>query len=217
MNVFNKILDLFFPRKCVFCRKILHIKEEGWCEVCTESLPYTEFGSKIEGDYFDFCISPLFYKGVPREALLSFKFKNAPVYADSLGKMLAECIMEHPDMNDYDIITWVPLSQKRKRTRGYDQAELIALATAKQLNDAAKEVLKKSLDVKPQSEFRDAGERRANIDGAYDVIDSSLVKDRCVLLIDDIITTGSTLSECAKVLLDAGAHRVVCACMCKGE
>ena len=217
MNLFNKILDLFFPRKCVFCKKILHTAELGWCETCTESLPYTEFGSKIEGDYFDFCIAPLYYKDIPRDALLSYKFKNAPIYADYFGKMLADCIEEHPDMEDYDIITWVPLSQKRKRQRGYDQAELLALATAKQLNNVTVEVLEKALDVKPQSEISDAADRRANIDGAYDVIDSSLVKDKSVLLIDDIVTTGSTLSECAKVLLEAGAQRVVCATMCRGE
>jgi len=217
VKILDKVLDLLFPRKCVFCKKILHRAEIGWCEVCTESLPYTEFGSKFEGDFFDFCIAPLFYKDITRDALLSFKFKNAPIYSDPFGKILAECIIEHPDMKGYDIITWVPLSQKRKRTRGYDQAELLAVATAKQLNNIAVGVLEKTLDVKPQSDFHNAADRRVNIDGAYDIIDSSLVTDKCVLLIDDIITTGSTLSECAKVLLDAGAHRVVCACMCRGE
>jgi len=217
MKALNSLLDLFFPRKCVFCRKILHSAELGWCEVCTESLPYTEFGSKLEGDYFDFCIAPLFYKDIPREALLSFKFRNALINADSLGKMLAECIMEHPDMTEYDIITWVPLSQKRKSARGYDQAEQLAKATAKQLNNEAVLVLEKSIDVKPQSEISDRADRRANIDGAYDVIDPCLVTDKCVLLIDDIVTTGSTLSECAKMLIEAGARRVVCATMCRGE
>ena len=226
MKFVTAILDLFFPPKCVFCRKILHGAEQDWCEVCTESLPYTEFGSVLEGDYFDFCVAPLYYKDAARKSLLSFKFRNAPIYAEAFGKMLAECIKEHPALwtSDgttpkpiYDIITWVPLSIKRKRTRGYDQALLLAMATALALDDVAVETLEKLQDVQPQSDLGSAADRRANIDGAYEVIDEELIKDKCILLIDDIITTGSTLSECAKILLDAGASRVICACMCRGE
>jgi ComF family protein len=226
MSVVPKILDLFFPRKCVFCRKILHSKESDWCEKCTETLPYTEYCSFIEGAYFDFCITPLYYKGEVREAMRRYKFRNAPIYAEAFGSMLAGCIKEFPDLwvTDalvprpiYDIITWVPLSKKRIKTRGYDQAELLAEATAANLNDTATVTLEKSSDVRPQSELGDAKERRANIDGAYDVINPALIEEKCILLIDDIITTGSTLSECAKVLIDEGASRVICACMCRKD
>jgi ComF family protein len=183
-------------------------------------LPYTEFASKAEGDYYDFCIAPLYYRDVVRKALLQFKFKNAPIYADALGRMLAEIIKEHPDLwipdssprrSVYDIITWVPLSVKRKRSRGYDQALLLAMATALKLDDVAVEILRKPIDVQPQSDLGGEAERRANIDGAFEIVDPDLVEGKCILLIDDIVTTGSTLSECAKVLLDAGASRVICA------
>ena len=229
MKIITAILDLFFPPKCIFCRKILHGTEIDWCELCTESLPYTEYGSVLEGDYFDFCIAPLYYKGAPRKALLRFKFRNAPIYAEAFGKMLAECIKEHPALwisDDssykprrpiYDMISWVPLSAKRKRSRGYDQAFLLAMSTALALDDVAVETLKKTQDVQPQSDLSSAPDRRANIDGAYEIVDSELVKDKCILLIDDIVTTGSTLSECAKMLLDAGASRIICAAMCKVE
>lgn len=226
MQFLTAVLDLFFPRKCVFCKKILHVAETEYCEKCIETLPYTEFGSKFVGEYFDFCVSPLYYKGVVRKSLARFKFNNAPIHAEALGKMLAESIKEHPDMWTvgtsppqliYDFITWVPLSRKRKQIRGYDQAKLLATETAKRLDSECVETLIKSTDVKPQSDISEAADRRANVDGVYEIIDSTFVENKCILVIDDIITTGSTLSECAKVLLDAGANRVICACMARSE
>jgi len=216
MGFLSSLLDLLFPPKCVFCGKVLSRGDEDWCDNCTETLPYTLAGGRQEGEYFDFCISPLYYKGVVRKSVLRFKFGGAAAYADAYGKLLADCIREHPDIN-YDIISWVPLSGKRERSRGYDQAMLLALATALELQNVAVETLKKTADVRAQSELGGRDERRANISGAYEAADPELVDGKCVLLIDDIVTTGATLSECAMVLLSAGAARVVCAALARGE
>ena len=94
---------------------------------------------------------------------------------------------------------------------------LLALATALELNDVAVETLVKPHDVQAQSELGDKVERSANISGAYTAFDPELIEGKCVLLIDDVVTTGSTLAECAKVLLSAGASRVVCAALARGE
>ena len=212
MSFISSLLDLLFPPKCVFCGKVLSRGDEDWCGKCTETLPYALDGGFQEGEYFDFCISPLYYKGVVRKSILRFKFGGAAAYADAYGKLLADCIREHPGIN-YDIISWVPLSGKRERSRGYDQAMLLALATALELNDVAAETLKKPKDVQAQSELSGRVERSANISGAYIAPDPELIAGKCILLIDDIVTTGSTLSECAKVLLSAGASRVVCAAL----
>ena len=216
MSFFTPVLDLLFPPKCVFCGRILHSKEDYWCEKCVESLPFTLDCGRQDGVCYDFCISPLHYRGVVRRSILRYKFRGASGYADAYGKMLAQCIREYPGAK-YDMISWVPLSSKRKRTRGYDQAMLLALATALELNDVAAETLVKRQDVRAQSELGGAAERRENISGAYEAADPELVGGKCVLLIDDIITTGSTLDECASVLLKAGADRVVCAALAKGE
>lgn len=216
MSFLSSLLDLLFPPKCVFCGKVLTRGEDDWCDKCTESLPYTFDGGFQEGEYFDFCISPLYYKDDVRKSILRFKFGGAAAYADAYGKLLADCIREHPGIK-YDIISWVPLSTKRKRTRGYDQAMLLALATALELNDVAAETLSKPRDVRAQSELGGRAERSANISGAYTAADPELIEGKCVLLIDDIVTTGSTLSECAMVLLSAGAGRVVCAALARGE
>ena len=216
MGFVSSLMDLLFPPKCAFCGKVLVSGDEGWCARCTESLPFTLGSGRQEGDYYDFCVSPLYYKDVVRKSLLRYKFKGASGYADAYGRILADCIHDNPDIN-YDMISWVPLSSKRERSRGYDQAMLLALATALELGEVAVETLKKTQDVRAQSELSGKEERNANISGAYNATDAELIAGKCVLLIDDIVTTGSTLSECAKVLLSAGAARVVCAALARGE
>ena len=216
MSFISSLMDLLFPPKCAFCGKILAGADDAWCSKCTESLPFTLDSGMQKGELYDFCISPLYYKDLVRKSILRFKFKGASAYADVYGKILADCIRENPDIG-YEVISWVPLSSKGKRTRGYDQAMLLALATALQLNDVAIETLKKPRDVRAQSELSGIEERNANISGAYEAADTELIEGKCVLLIDDIVTTGSTLSECAKVLISAGAKRVVCAALARGE
>jgi len=216
MGFLSTIMDLLFPPKCVFCSRVLERGDDGWCSKCTESLPFADNSGRQDGESYDFCISPLYYRGAVRKSILRFKFRGAAAYASVYGKLLADCIRETPDLK-YDIISWVPLSSKRERKRGYDQAMLLALATALELNDVAVETLTKPHDVQAQSELGGWEERSANISGAYTASDAELIEGKCVLLIDDVVTTGSTLSECAKVLLSAGASRVVCAALARGE
>ena len=216
MSFFTTLLDLLFPPKCVFCGRVLQNADDGWCDKCTESLPFADNCGRQNGEAFDFCVSPLYYRGSVRKSILRFKFKGMSAYAPVYGRLLADCIREQPDIK-YDIITWVPLSGKRQRSRGYDQAMLLALATALELNDVAAETLEKPHDVQAQSELGGKEERSANISGAYVVSDPELVEGKCVLLIDDVVTTGSTLTECASVLLAAGARRVVCAALARSE
>jgi len=216
MGFFATLLDLLFPPKCVFCGKVLHEKNDEWCDRCVESLPFTMNSGRQEGAYYDFCVSPLYYKASVRRSVLRYKFKGASGYADAYGKILAGCIRENPDIR-YDMISWVPLSEKRKRDRGYDQAMLLALATALELGEVAVETLKKTRNVRAQSELGSADARRDNISGVYEAVDPELLDGKCILLIDDIVTTGSTLEECAGVLLSAGAARVVCAALASGE
>ena len=216
MSFFSTILDLIFPPKCVFCAKVLDRADEGWCDDCTESLPFADDMGRQDGEVFDFCISPLYYTGAARRSILRYKFRGASHYADAYGKFLAESIRDNPDIK-YDLISWVPLSDKRERSRGYDQAMLLALSTALELDDVAVETLRKPVDVQAQSELGDKAQRSANISGAFVASDEELIAGKRVLLIDDVVTTCSTLEECARVLLSAGASGVVCAALARGE
>lgn len=107
-----------------------------------------------------------------------------------------------------DILSWVPVSRLRKLKRGYDQSELLARAIAKELDCDIIPVLKKIRHTPPQSGIRDAAHRRANVRGSYRAKTPSILAGKRILLIDDVVTTGATGSECARVLLTAGAEEV---------
>ncbi len=215
MGILSNILDLLFPPKCVFCGKLLQKSSDCQCEKCAGGLPFTK-GAQMrqKGDFFDECVSPLRYEGDVRKSILRFKFKGATAYADCYGQIMAKCIKENLD-GKFNLITWVPLSTKRAKTRGYDQAMLLALAVALQLDDVAVETLIKTAHVQAQSTITDKEMRRANVSGVYEIRDQELIEGKRILLIDDIITTGSTLSECARVLLMSGAESVVCATLAR--
>ena len=108
-------------------------------------------------------------------------------------------------------VCWVPVSKKRRRVRGYDQSELLARVIAKKLSLPLVPALQKHAERGPQSQLKDAAQRRSNASGAFSVLPGADVSGKTLLLIDDIVTTGSTLSECCRVLKGAGAARVACA------
>lgn len=216
MGFFSGLLDLLFPPRCAFCRKLLNRGESGICSTCIDALPRTSGGGKQTGDFFSACVAPLYYEGDVRESIHRFKFKEATGYAKIYGKLMAECIKENLS-GEYDLITWVPLSEKRLKKRGYDQAMLLAMAAALELDDVAAETLIKHTDVPAQSGVGSEEKRRANISGAYAVSDTELVEGKRILIIDDIVTTGSTVSECARMLREAGARDVLCCALARGR
>ena len=110
--------------------------------------------------------------------------------------------------DDFDVLTWVSTGMRRSWRRGYDHAKLIAQAVAKELDVPLVKTLRKIRHTPPQSTLKHAAERRANILGAYKVLDRNVVAGKKLLLIDDIITTGATASECARMLMSAGAKSV---------
>jgi ComF family protein len=152
------------------------------------------------------------YEGQVREALLRFKFQDQPGYATELGRLLAKTIRRELG-GQYDLISWVPVSPKRLKKRGYDQAMLLGMAVALELGDVAVETLKKSRENPAQSSLESAKARQGNVLGVYTVKDPELVQGKRILLIDDIITTGATLDEASRTLLRAGAEEVVCAAL----
>lgn len=212
MGLLSAVLDLLYPPRCVFCRRIMRSSAERVCPDCARTLPYAGARGERHGDFFSVCRAPLLYEGTVRESLLRYKFQECPGYAASYGEMLAVCIRTELD-GSWDLITWVPLSRRRLRERGYDQARLLAAETAKRLGTEAVRTLEKPVNTARQSATGSREKRAANISGAYRVPDPALVAGRRILLIDDIVTTGATLSEAARTLRTAGAAEVVCAAL----
>lgn len=211
------VLDLLFPPKCVFCGKVLDSGESGFCRRCQRELPWlTDGEAELTGEFFSLCAAPLRYQDKVRDSIHRYKFKGRRGYHKVYGKLVAQCVHDHLD-GRYDLITWVPLSDRRKRERGYDQAFLLASAAALELGDVAVETLRKERNTDPQSGITEDAQRRANVLGAYTPVDPELVAGKRILLIDDVVTTGSTLSECARTLRTMGAEDVVCAALARAR
>ena len=210
MSLREKLLDLFFPPHCAFCRKAgVH----GLCRDCERSLPYARV-QLCEGAGFGKCASPLLYEDAVRESLLRFKFHGAQGAAEGYGELLARCAAEELG-GEFDTVTWVPVSRKRERERGYDQAFLLARETASHWGIKPVRLLRKTKDNAAQSGLASAAERRGNVLGVYEAENLGKIRGAKILLIDDILTTGATLGECVRVLREAGAERVVCATLAR--
>lgn len=151
-----------------------------------------------------------YYKNEVRSSLLRYKFHNARSYAAVYGRSLAMKLLNE-DWGEFDVLTYVSTGWLRKFRRGYDHVALIGQAVSGELAIPLTKTLKKIRHTPPQSGIADPARRRANVLGAYRVINPELVQGKRVLLLDDIITTGATASECARVLLTAGAKEVYCA------
>ena len=206
MSLLSRLLDLLYPPKCVFCRKLLTSKEKGWCTACEKKIPY--YDDKRTGDYFAFCVAPLEYRDDVREAIHRYKFSGLDCYAEVFAPLVAESLTYHGVQAD--VLTWVPVSRARRRERGYDQAETLCRSLSKCMGVPAKGLLTKTVDNKAQATL-DALQRKANVLGVYGALNTDEIAGKRVLLVDDVITTGATLSECSRVLLTAGADEVICA------
>ena len=210
MGILAAITDLLFPPKCMFCRKILRGGDGAACKACEAEL--TGHDGVRTGTYFSRCVIPMAYEGKVRDAIIRFKFQDQPGYATEFGRILAKCI-QNEFAGQYDLITWIPVSGQRLKKRGYDQAMLLAMAAALELGDVAVETLRKTAHNAAQSSLTDAAARKTNVQGAYAVPEPELVEGKRILLIDDIITTGSTLDEASRTLMEAGAKEVLAAAL----
>ncbi len=211
------IADLIYPPKCAFCGQLLGEEaEEGICPGCRAALPWTEGRAVTRGSFFSACVSPLYYRGLARQGLLGFKFRRRSTSGRCFGRLMAGCVREQLQTK-IDLVTYVPLSYLRLRKRGYSQSRLLAKALAAELGLPLARLLRKRRHTGPVSRLRGAEKRRAAVSGAFALCrgGEEKMKDKCILLVDDVITTGATLGECSRLLLTFGADRVVCATLCK--
>ncbi len=209
MKLYHWIGDLLFPPKCVLCGNVLEKEELDLCKDCRMDAPeYPNRKSKRQ--FLDSFAAVWYYEGNVRKSLLRYKFHNARSFAAPYGRLLAMKLLElYPE--GFDVLTWVPVSRLRKLRRGYDQVELLAKAVGKELGITPVPLLKKVRHNRPQSGISGAEKRRANVLGAYRETDREAIAGRRILLLDDILTTGATTGECARVLKTAGAKEVHCA------
>lgn len=203
----NDIMDLFFPRKCPFCgvttgKKLL-------CDACRKSLPWCD-EERMVGSLR--VTAPLYYEDGVRHAVHDLKFRSMTGGLDCFAQLMVQCAAERYS-GEFDAVTWVPVSKKRLKKRGFDQSRLLCASLCADWHVAPLETLEKTLDNPPQSGIDDSAARRANVLGVYRAVNAEAFAGKRLLLIDDVCTTGSTLGECARVLKTAGAADVLCLTM----
>ena len=198
------LLDFFFPRHCPFCGRV--VGKELLCGTCEKTLPRCR---EVRTGSFGRCAAPLYYEDAVRDAILAFKFKGRPEALDLFGSLMAETAAEEFS-GAFDAVTWAPVSRARLRKRGFDQARYLCASLCVDWHTEPQETLRKVRDNPPQSGLEDAAARRANVLGVYEPVRPEDIAGKRFLLVDDILTTGATLSECVRVLKEAGAADVVC-------
>lgn len=143
-----------------------------------------------------------------RKIILNYKFNDKSYLYKTLVNFLLKNEKFFPILKSYDTIIPVPISQKRRKQRGYNQSELIAKEIAKRLSiDYNNKCLFKTKNIIEQSKLNKE-ERQSNIQGVYELHNKKLLKDKKILLIDDIYTTGSTVNECSRIIKQAQPKKI---------
>lgn len=229
IKLFEFLSEILYPQniKCVFCGKDLPKKvPTNTCPDCLENLPFAQqtktclkCGDKVlslaefcdicqsKNRHFDQARAPFFYEEPISFAIKKFKYENAKYLFKPLATYMANTYYQS-EFNP-DFIVFVPMFEKKERQRGYNQSFLLA----KNLSDIVgvqvlQNYLIKIKKTKKQVElaFED---RTKNLKDAFKVTDKAKIKDKTILLIDDVLTSGATADECAKVLKKAGAKKVL--------
>lgn len=212
------VLDWIFPpdcpgcekkgvRFCDDCRKSVQPLSGPLCPVCGEPVRVDGLCSDCikESPAFDALRAYTLFDGEIRNALHRLKYRNDISQGDVLAPFLVE-LFTRQGWN-VDIVTAVPLSKKRLRSRGYNQAERIARPFAARIKKPyLTNAVHRVIDTKSQIDLS-LTERRENVSGAF-YANSMVVALKSVIIIDDVSTTGSTISECARALKEAGAEKV---------
>lgn len=219
------ILRLLFPPKCVFCKDLTENENFAVCQSCLRDIWYNQRACTICGTPLDtvygdtictYCrrhkrnftkaYVPFVYKDQVRSAILQFKFggrrASAVTFAAFILMKMRELEAQRPDM-----ITYVPMHFLRLGKRGYNQAALLASALGKMLNVPVCATLRKKKNTIPQSKKK-GRDRRYSLQDAFALRKNTELRGKRILLLDDVITTGTTLHRCAGVLRKAGALEV---------
>ena len=218
MNLFQSILNFFYPLQCEVCGRLLTDGEKILCTGCLLELPRTNFHLDPSNPvavlfwgrvYITFAASYYYFNKGSRFQTLIHKLKYEG-RAD-IGTELGRCYgdeLKHSVFNAIDMVMAVPLHPVKERQRGYNQSEVIAAGICERL---CKPLITGNLirQVFTETQTRKSRfERFMNMEGKFTVRDRAQIQGKHILLVDDVITTGSTLEACAQVLLNAGCAAV---------
>ena len=215
------VLDIVFPKKCALCMDEPGSEDGFLCAKCEKELPVMKCICAIEElpVYNDKSLSvycALRYTGTVKKGIVTMKYGERPQVCEFLGYKLYEVLASNDKFgykfSDFDYVVPVPAAKDKIKMRGYNQAKLIADSFGKEAGiPVLDNVILKNSNVESQS-LLDLAARQKSVAGTYELGEASIVeriKGKNLLLADDILTTGATVIECAKILYKAGAELVV--------
>lgn len=211
-SLWADFLDLIYPRTCVACGNTLYQHEELICSYCLVHLPKTFFHKDPKNPLLS-----LFWGKIPIEMVASFyfynkgnrvqnlihqlKYKNQPEIGMYIGKRYGKALKKSSNFSDIDVIIPVPLHSSKKKKRGYNQAEMIAEGLSSSMDipyDVQSFIRREATETQTRKTKQ---ERWENVKNKFKVEDPDQIINKHILLVDDVITTGSTMEACAQVLL----------------
>ncbi len=206
MKLFDFLERCFFPRRCPVCREIIPFSDERCgCCIGEEVKVPSDFN---DSDLSDFTAVYL-YSGETREKIARFKFRGEKALYREMSLSMSEKAAQTFSQIDFDFVTFVPAGKAALEERGYDQSELLARGVAERLFVPCEATLKRVKEVESQHTLS-AKERYVNLKGVMALAENAEVKDKTILLCDDVKTTGTTLKSCRDELLKSGAK---CVCL----
>ncbi len=219
------LLSLILPADCALCGGVLPASSDGVCDTCEASMSFLEppfcaaCGRPFAGGccsacdgipmHFDRAYACAYYEGPSRELLHLYKFSRRRSLGNFFARRMALFARKHIPADTFDAAVSVPLDAKKERERGFNQSSRVARLVARELGiPHVERAMRRFPSTSPQSLLARA-ERKKNVSGRFAVRNARALSGRRILLIDDVLTTGYTASECARVLKDAGAASVV--------
>lgn len=207
----RNLLHFFWPLRCAFCARPLppnRRTDHLYCSDCRKQLRPAQ---TLTLPKLKLCLVYTTYTKSAARAVYRLKFHNQPQLADTMAELMARRLGGKILACRPDCICGVAMHPLKQRRRGYNQADELAAQLAKRLNLPCASLLEKRKNTAAQHTLS-AEKRRSNLKGAYTVPCPQQVYGKRILLVDDVVTTGTTLSECAEALYAAGAQWVGAVC-----
>ena len=227
----SKILNMLYPSRCPLCDRLMGSSDRLVCGECIDNITFIKGPvcrkcgrpivsstdaicdeCKMRKHIFDCALAPFLYESTVKESLINFKFRHRAEYYYFYATAIIAYAGDRIKAWAPDIIIPVPAHKKREKERGYNQAFLTAREVGRYLEiPVSKDLVQRVKNTKPLKELG-YKERLETLDGAFEINRKYDVPQR-VLIVDDILTSGSTLDSMAKLLKSAGAERVYALCI----
>ncbi|MFA3782989.1 ComF family protein [Melioribacteraceae bacterium 4301-Me] len=217
-HVLNDIFDFFLPRFCLSCNKKLSAADKILCDECFSLLKFvpknlleSEFQRKFQEEKVISDFASLFAfesDGVLQKVIHELKYNQKFSIGVYLGELIGEYLKEQINQNNIEIILPVPIHKLKKAERGYNQSYYISKGISKRLNIPVQQNLLKRIRYTDSQTNLGIEERKKNVINAFKSNKHNKIAGKSILLVDDVITTGATITECGRELLNAGAKKI---------